>query len=195
MDKANTESHRKINDDRYDSNSKANYNKTKSSPGFNNLNHAMAYHTVQTKTICEKRDLNNVSFSADNSSKLENNAESDSCLLDNILFEDDKRSSISENGRIIDNNYQKDILFNPDSYNGECQQKEPSTFSTAKLSKSDKYKPSFFSSPLCKIDINTIICSISCVVSIYCVYSTFSLRFFSKVRNVRIVVNCKRDYY
>ena len=102
--------------------------------------------------------------------------------IDKMLNTDEPYSSVKKTdafGRKIDFIVQNDISY--DSLDGEFQRNKPNSYSNPRARETERCQLSFIPS-LCKIDVNTIICGISCLVSLYCVYTTFSSRFNFQVK-------------
>ena len=102
--------------------------------------------------------------------------------MDKMLNTDEPYGSVRKTdafGREIDFIVQNDISY--DSIYGEFQRNKPNSYSNPRARETERCQLNFIPS-LCKIDVNTIICGISCLVSLYCVYTTFSSRFNFQVK-------------
>ena len=142
---------------------------------FETIKKQMAYHTLESKSICEKRDLNNVP----SISKKVQNPE----LQENIKTFLNPRNLYQDHNALIDN--QSDQMhqcrFDNDHLLGQnekfCGVRNSSDL-TSEPYFTDKSK---IATNLCNINLSTILCWICCIVCLFCVYTATTLRLHSKV--------------
>ncbi len=144
--------------------------------------HQLSYHTVKSKTICEKRDLNNMSlFQNKEPANLGYNINGNKLSSFSTLYEGGSTFPHKENGHNDPSKfYQNDLIHN---YNDrQCQNEATSNQFISKVEDRKKCKGELFSF-LCKTNISTIICWISCL---FCVLYTMHLSLYIEVTIVRL---------
>ena len=149
-------------------------------PQYDNMNQQMSYHTIKSKSICEKRDLNNIPLPRNESTQIGYDDKGKLISICPTLY---GLSSYKENGHHTSFVHQNGVPC--DRNINVHEEKETSNRLTSKVGKSQRCKANCFPF-LCKININTIICWISCIISVYCVYTTMNLKFRFKAGIVRL---------
>ena len=150
-------------------------------PKFDNIKNQMAYHTIHSKSICEKRDLNNVPLQSNDSEPLVNTYKSHYFPQTQEAFDGiSKISTMNENNQNLCYLSRKDVTESSNNIGKMWERKEISTNLSSKLNRSEIRKSKILLH-ICKININTVLCWISLLVCIYCLYSTMNLKFQFKV--------------
>ena len=141
---------------------------SKNTNKFNSAGNEMLRYAHKTQSPSDQSGLNNLlMFSND---------------VDKMLNTDETYSSVRKTdafGREIDFVVHNDTSY--DSLDGEFQRNKPNSYSNPRVCETERCQLNFIPSR-CKIDVNTIICGISCLVSLYCVYTTYSSRFNFQVK-------------
>ena len=144
------------------------YQNIKNKNKFDSARNEILQYAHKTQSPSDQSGLNNLlMFSND---------------MDKMLNTDETYSSVRKTdafGRKIDFIVQNDISY--DSLDGEFQRNKPNSYSKHRAFETERCQLNFIPSR-CKIDVNTIICGISCLVSLYCVYTTYSSRFNFQVK-------------
>ena len=144
------------------------YQNIKNTNKFDSARNEMLLYAHKTQSTSDQSGLNNLPMFSNDTDKMLNTDETYSSVRKTDAF-----------GREIDFIVQNDISY--DSLDGEFQRNKPNSYSNPRARETERCQPNFIPSR-CKIDVNTIICGISCLVSLYCVYTTFSSRFNFQVK-------------
>ena len=144
------------------------YQNIKNTNEFDSARNEMLRYAHKTQSPSDQSGLNNLLMFSNDMDKMLNTDETHRSARKTDAF-----------GREIDFIVQNDISY--DSLDGEFQRNKPNSYSNPRACETERCQLSFIPS-LCKIDVNTIICGISCLVSMYCVYTTFSSRFNFQVK-------------
>lgn len=144
------------------------YQNVKNKNKFDSARNEILQYAHKTQSPSDQSGLNNLPIFSNDKDKMLNTDEPYSSVRKTDVF-----------GREIDFIVQNDISY--DSLDGEFQRNKPNSYSNPRVCETERCQLSFIPS-LCKIDVNTIVCTISCMVSLYCVYTTFSSRFNFQVK-------------
>ena len=139
------------------------YQNIKNKNKFDSARNEMLQYAHKTQSSSGQSGLNNRPMFSNDTDKMLNTDEPYSSVRKTDAF-----------GREIDFLVQNDISY--DSLDGEFQRNKPNIYSNPRACETERCQLNVIPR-ICKINVNTIICGISCLVSLYCVYTTFSLRF------------------
>ena len=136
---------------------------------------------IHSKSICEKRDLNNVPLQSNDSEPLVNTYKSHYFPQNQDAFEGiSKISTMNENNPNLSYFTRKDVTASSNNIGKMWERKEISTNLASKGNRSEIRKSKFLLH-ICKININAVLCRISLLVCVYCLYSTMNLKLQFKV--------------
>ena len=151
-----------------------------------NFDQQLSHHTIKSKTICEKRDLNNLSLLQEEPTKPGYNINGNKISLFSTWSEEDITSPRKENVHIRPCNfYAKDLIHNKNDR--QLHNEVTSNPLTSTMEDGTPCRGKLFSF-LCKTNISAIICWISCL---FCVLYTMHLRLQIEVRIIRLT-NCNK---
>ena len=142
---------------------------------FEIIRDQLAYHTAESKSNCEKRDLNNISCISNDTETSDYSKKTQIYLNPKMLYEDHHLPSMSQDDQQYPKNLKKDLA----SPQKELPWRLPNFTNTT--SKSDNRDKSMLFTTLCNINLSTIVSWICCIVCLFCVYTTTNLRFHFKV--------------
>ena len=152
-------------------------NSPKQASPFETIKNKMAYHTLESKSICEKRDLNNMPSMTHNFEELAINLKTQPYLDPKSLHPTYNLPSVKQQ-----EGQQHQHLFDKDHLLGQKRKLWGVSNATDSTSKeNEKYKKSSFVTNFCHINLSTVLSWICCIVCLLCVYTTMTLQLQLKV--------------
>ena len=148
---------------------------------LDNIKNQMAYHTIHSKSICEKRDLNNIPLQSNDSEQLVSPYKSHYFPQNKDAFDSvSKISTMNEGNKNLCYFDRKDLASSSNT-NGEMWERKEITSNLSSKVNRNEIRKSNFLLRVCKINFNVFLCWISLFVCIYCLYSTINLKLHFKV--------------
>ena len=153
---------------------------------YDDVAHQLSYHTLASKTNCEKRDFNNIPLLINASQPLGYDDKYNKHPSGPNLNEENTNFACKDHRRITNLFYQGQP-FNDRNREVDDIDRPHHLASTD----GEKTSWSAICHPfVCRINLNTIICLISCLVSFYCLWTTKNLSVRFKARIINLTTSC-----